>query len=148
MLPVLPSEQRRIYNSKRKTLSFILSYNEKNRFMYSSAVRFYYLMRNLGIPATLLSGARTAVVFSSILFMTFTGGTFLILKSYIDNKGVISLQNSDLTGEIISSGDLSINRGGLMIKSISSPETIKCGDEIITGDSSALLQFNGNLVKI
>jgi len=149
MLPVLPREQRKIYRSKRRALAVILGENEKSTLMTTAAVRFYYIMRNMGMPVTLVSGARAAVFASVITLMFFAGGSVLLLQNYFYRQGVIAVNELSQNGIIAASGDIRINRGGTEIVSPGAPYMIMAGDEIITGEFSALLQFdNGAIVKI
>jgi hypothetical protein len=149
MLPVLPGEQRRIYRSKRKTLAVILGQHEKSRFMLKAAVRFYYMMRSLGMRATLASGARAAVFASVMAVMVVAGSSVLILQNYIYRQGVIAVNDTQQSGVISASSDLKIRRCGSEITSFKAPDVVAAGDEIITGDSSALFQFsNGAVVKV
>lgn len=149
MLPVLPGEQRRIYRSKRRTLAFILGKDGESRVMISAAVRFYYMMKNMGINATLASGARAAVFASVITLMLFAGGSVLLLQNYIYRQGVIAVGGVSREGVVSAAGDMRINRGGVEIAAFKAPYKVMQGDEIITGESSALLQFdNGAVVKI
>ncbi len=149
MLPVLPREQRKIYRSKRKTLAVILGKNEKSSLMLSAAVRFYYLMRSMGLHATLASGARTAVFASVIVVMLVAGGSVIVLQNYIYNQGIIAVNSIDNKGFISASIDLKIIRSGAELASIKTADPLIEGDEIITGDSSTLFQFsNGALVKV
>jgi len=149
VLPVLPSEQRRIYRSKRRTLAVILGKDEESVLMLNAAVRFYYMMRNLGMSVTLASGARAAVLASVLAVLVVAGGSVVLLQDYIYRQGVIAVNDFQKNGIIAASGDLKINRkeSGQV-----SPEVlaqIKAGDELITGESSALFQFsNGAVVKI
>ncbi len=149
MLPVLPREQRKIYRSKRKTLALILGKNEKSSLMLNAAVRFYYMMRSMGIQATLVSGARTAVFASVVALMVIAGGSVLLLQNYIYNHGVIAVNDSDNKGFISSAVDLKIIRSGSELISHKGADPLIQGDEIVTGDSSALFQFpNGAVVKV
>ncbi len=149
VLPVLPREQRKIYRSKRKTLARILGRNEKSSLMLNAAVRFYYMMRSLGIQATLVSGARTAVFASVIAVMVIAGGSVLFLQNYIYNQGVIAVNDSYNKGFISAAADLKIIRNGSELISHKAADFLIQGDEIVTGDSSALFQFaNGAVVKV
>ncbi len=149
VLPVLPSEQRRIYRSKRRTLSVILGRNESSTFMTTAAVRFYYMMRSMGMQATLASGARAAVFASVLAVLVVAGSSVLILQNFIYNQGMIAVNDMQQHGVIAAAGDLRITRDGVEIASPKAPDMIRAGDEIITGESSALFQFeNGTVVKI
>jgi len=149
VLPVLPREQRKIYRSKRKTLAVILGKNEKSSHLLNAAVRFYYMMRGMGMQVTLASGARAAVFASVFAVMVITGGSVLLLQNYIYNQGVIAVNDSDNKGFISAAADLKIIRNGTELITHRGAEPLIQGDEIITGDSSALFQFpNGALVKV
>ena len=149
MLPVLPREQRKIYRSKRRTLADILGAGETSSFKVKAAVRFFYIMRNMGMSATVASGARAAVFASVIAVMVAAGGSVLLLQNYIYRQGVIAVDEIHKSGVITASGDLKINRDGAELTSLKAADIIKPGDEIITGESSALFQFdNGAVVKI
>ena len=149
MLPVSPREQRRIYRSKRRTLAVILGENGKSTYMTTAAVRFYYMMRNMGMSATLVSGARAAVFASVITLMLFAGGSVLLLQNYFYRPGIIAVNELNQNGVIAASGDIRINRSGTETVSPKVPYMIAAGDEIITGEFPALLQFdNGAIVKI
>jgi hypothetical protein len=149
VLPVLPREQRKIYRSKRKTLARILGKDEKSSLMLNAAVRFYYMMRNMGMRATLASGARAAVFASVFAVIIVASGSVLLLQNYIYNQGVIAVNDSDNKGFISAAADLKIVRNGTELITHRVAEPLIQGDEIITGDSSALFQFpNGAVVKV
>jgi len=146
MLPVLPFEQRKIYRSKRRTLAVILGKGVRNPFMMNVAVKFYYIMRNLGMQATLASGARAAVFASVLAVMVAAGGSVALLQNYIHHQGVIAVSETRLSGVIAASGDIKIIRQGSEIISARALDMIKAGDQITTGESSALFQFGSGIV--
>ncbi len=149
VLPVLPGEQRRIYRSKRKTLAVILGKSEGSTFMTAAAVRFYYIMRSLGMQATVASGARAAVYASVLAVLVVAGSSVLLLQNYIYHQGVIAVKDLQQNGVIAAAGDLKIIRNGAEIASPKAPDLLMSGDEINTGEFSSLMQFeNGAVVKI
>ncbi|PKL16420.1 MAG: hypothetical protein CVV49_16380, partial [Spirochaetae bacterium HGW-Spirochaetae-5] len=65
------------------------------------------------------------------------------------NQGVIAVNDSDNKGFISAAADLKIIRNGSELISHKAADFLIQGDEIITGDSSALFQFaNGAVVKV
>lgn len=149
VLPVLPREQRKIYRSKRKTLARILGKSEKSSLLLNAAVRSYYMMRSMGMRATLASGARAAVFASVFAVIIVASGSVLLLQNYIYNQGVIAVNTIDNRGFISAAADLKIIRNGAEMNSLKASDSIIEGDDIITGDSSALFQFsNGAVVKV
>lgn len=150
VLPVLASEQRRILRSKRRTLAAILNPAGKGSFMAGMAVRFYYMMRNTGLDVAPVAGFRAAVLAVSMTVVFIAGGSLLVVQNYIYKTGMIAEKSTEMKGVIAAlSGDLVINRNNTELISHKTKDGINEGDEIITGNSSILLQFgNGIVVKI
>lgn len=147
-LPVSPFEQRRIYRSKRKILAAIIGKGVKNHFMISAAVRFYYMMRNFGMQATLASGARAAVFASVIAVMIAAGSSMIAVQNYIYRQGIIAVNEKQGSGIITAAKDLTVTRGTSAVP-LKALERIKAGDLITTGSASALFQFEtGTVIKV
>lgn len=146
MLPILSSEQRRIYRSKRRTLGFILGSRTDNRVFISAAVRFYYMLNLAGIRLTLVSAGRAVVFASFITVLMFAGVSVLVLHNYIYREGVIAVNEVQRSGVLVASGDLSIIRGGDKPVQIKSPGIIKSGDRLVTDMLPAFVQTDGRAV--
>ena len=61
------------------------------------------MMRNLGMNATLASGARAAVFASVMTVMLFAGGSVLLLQNYIYRQGVIAVNEIKQNGVVAAS---------------------------------------------
>lgn len=146
VLPVQPGEQRKIYRSKRKTLAVIIDGNKKSFFITRSAVRFYYILRSMGVNATLASGMRAAVFASVLSLLLVAGASVLLLQNYIYNQALIAVNDTGKNGIITASFDLKIKREGSERFSFSSGDYISEGDDISTGDNPALFQFSNRAV--
>lgn len=148
VLPVSPSEQRRIYRSKRRILAVIIGKGVNSRFMAGAAVRFYYMMRNLGMQVSLASGARAAVFASVFAVLVVAGGSMVAVQDYIYRQGIIAVNVKQGSGLITAAKDLTVTRGTETITE-KALGRIKAGDTIITGNASALFQFDtGVIVKV
>jgi len=150
MLPVLKSEQRRILRSKKRTLAVILSEKKKSSFIIAMAVRFYYMMRNTGLNVTPVSGLRAAAFAAAMTVVIITGSSVLLVQHYIQKTAMIAEKAAGVKGVLAAFSDgLVIKRNNVEITSLKAKDGIIEGDEISTGDSSLLLQFdNGVVVKI
>lgn len=149
VLPVLPREQRRIYRSKRRTLASVLGVDRRSTLFTSSVVRFYYMMRNSGMNITLAGAARGAVFAAVTAVLLFTGGGILLFQNYFHTPVFIAGKAPVQDGYIAAAGDMKLYRNGVESLSVEAPYKVEPGDEIVTGDSSALLQFdNGAVVKV
>ncbi len=148
MLPILASEQRRIYGSKRKTLSFILGRGSRNRAFVSAAVRFYYMLNGIGLRINLASAGRVAVFATFLTLLLFAGGSALLVQNYIYRDGSIA-RRGETIAVITAAEEIRITRSGMEAVQVKPPFTLKQGDEIITGNRPALFQLdNGSVVKV
>lgn len=149
MLPVLPGEQRRIYRAKRRTFAAIIGSEKKSSFITDIIVRFYYIMRNAGMPVSLTTAGRMAAFASITAVLIVSAGSVMVLQNIIYRQGVIAVKDIHKTGTIAAADRLTIRRGESEISSPKVLDQIAVSDEISTGEKSTLLQFdNGALVKI
>jgi hypothetical protein len=150
VLPVLRSEQRRILRSKKRALAAILCLDKKPSFIAGMAVRFFYMMRNAGLDVAPAAGLRAAVAVCAMVIMITAGGSLLFVQHYIQKPGMVAGKTAGVRGVIAAFNDgIVIKRNNTDLTNLKPKDRILEGDEIVTGDSALLLQFdNGVVVKV